>query len=283
MDTPAPQRTRLHARPPQSTPTHRKQLRVLVREGCENRPGVYRMLGPTGLVIYVGQSRVLRTRLLSYFRAKGRDKGARILRHAFQIEWEYTNTEFGALLRELRLIKQYRPHFNSMMVQDEWPRAYVALVGGSVPGLRVVARSDDPGAIALFGPFRRVAQLREAVRALAEGICQYQRKPQHEQLSKIIGIRHGASEAPRVRTADGDLPHCRISKTQVVVLKRPGQILNCGQQGQDSDRCRRGGDDQVDPAHRSQECSKNEGDQSILGDADELGRGGPQVRYTQKR
>ncbi|HCT59022.1 MAG TPA: nuclease [Gemmatimonas aurantiaca] len=160
---------RLHGRPAQSSPGHRKQLRALVREGCENRPGVYRMIGPTGGVIYVGQSRVLRTRLLSYFRAKGRrNKAARILRHAFQIEWEYTNTEFGALLRELRLIKQYRPHFNSMMVLDDWPRAYVALTGGNVPGLRVVARSDDPAAVALFGPFRRVQQLREAVRALAE-------------------------------------------------------------------------------------------------------------------
>lgn len=160
---------RLHGRPPHSSPAHRRQLRALVRESCENRPGVYRMLGPTGLVIYVGQSRVLRTRLLSYFRAKGRrNKAARILRHAFQIEWEYTPTEFGALLRELRLIKQHRPHFNSMMVLDEWPRAYVALTGGPVPGLRVVARSDDPQAIALFGPFRRVAQLRDAVRALAE-------------------------------------------------------------------------------------------------------------------
>ncbi len=174
MDTPAaPPRAKvqvkLHVKPPNSTPAHRKQLRALVREGCENRPGVYRMLGPTGLVIYVGQSRVLRTRLLSYFRAKGRrNKAARILRHAFQIEWEYTNTEFGALLRELRLIKQHRPHFNAMMVQDEWPRAYVALTGGAVPGLRVVARSDDPSAIALFGPFRRVGQLRDAVRALAE-------------------------------------------------------------------------------------------------------------------
>ncbi len=160
---------RLHGRPAHSTPAHRKQLRALVREGCENRPGVYRMLGPTGAVIYVGQSRVLRTRLLSYFRAKGRrNKAARILRHAFQIEWEYTNTEFGALLRELRLIKQYRPHFNSMMVMDEWPRAYVALTGGAVPGLRVVQRSDDPRAVALFGPFRRVSMLRDAVRALAE-------------------------------------------------------------------------------------------------------------------
>src|SRR6187399_3688170 len=111
------------------------------------------MLGPTGAVLYVGQSRVLRSRLLSYFRAVGRrNKAARILRHAFDIEWEYTNTEFGALLHELRLIKLHRPSFNSMMVTDDWPRAYVALSGGAVPGLRVVPRSDDPSAVALFGP-----------------------------------------------------------------------------------------------------------------------------------
>lgn len=127
------------------------------------------MLGPTGIVLYVGQSRVLRTRLLSYFRAKGRrNKASRILRHAFHIEWEYTHTEFGALLRELRLIKQHRPRFNAMMVSDDWPRAYVALTGGPVPGLRVVPRSDHPDAVAMFGPFRRVTQLRDAVRALAE-------------------------------------------------------------------------------------------------------------------
>jgi len=158
-----------HGRPLQSTPAQRKQLREQVRADCENRPGVYRMLGPTGTVIYVGQSSRLRTRLLSYFRARGRrNKGARILRHAHAISWEYTPTAFGALLRELRLIKQYRPHFNAMLVLDEWPRAYVALSGGAVPGLRVVARSDDPHAVALFGPFRRAAHLRDAVRALAE-------------------------------------------------------------------------------------------------------------------
>lgn len=127
------------------------------------------MLGPTGIVLYVGQSRALRTRLLSYFRAKGRrNKAARVLRHAFTIEWEYTNTEFGALLRELRLIKQHRPAFNAMLVTDDWPRAYVALTGGVVPGLQVVPRSDHPTAVALFGPFRRVGWLREAVRALAD-------------------------------------------------------------------------------------------------------------------
>ncbi|MBL0170280.1 MAG: UvrB/UvrC motif-containing protein [Gemmatimonadaceae bacterium] len=160
---------RLHVRPPLSTPAQRRALRDLVRADCANAPGVYRMLGPTGLVLYVGQSRRLRTRLLSYFRAtRRRDKAARILRHAFAIEWEYTNSEFGALLRELRLIKQHRPQFNSMMVTDDWPRAYVALTGGAVPGVTVVPRSDDPSAIAMFGPFRKVSMLREAVRALAD-------------------------------------------------------------------------------------------------------------------
>lgn len=159
---------RTHGRPPQSTVAHRKTLRDLVRAGCENRPGVYRMLSENGTVMYVGQSRVLRTRLLSYFRAKGRrNKAARILRHAFQIEWEYTPTEFGALLRELRLIKQYRPHFNRVMVTDDWPRGYVALTGGGVPGLRVVPQSDFPNAIAMFGPFRKVRELRNAIQTLA--------------------------------------------------------------------------------------------------------------------
>ena len=61
-------------------------MRERVRADCANLPGVYRMLGPTGLVLYVGQSRRLRTRLLSYFRAtRRRDKAARILRHIVNI------------------------------------------------------------------------------------------------------------------------------------------------------------------------------------------------------
>ena len=154
---------------PRSTAAQKRVLLRHVRGSCENRPGVYRMLGPTGIVLYVGKSRRLRTRLLSYFRAKGRrNKGARILRHAFVIEWEYTPTEFSALLAELRLIKRYRPVFNTDYIADEWPSAWVAITGGTVPGLRVIPRSDDARAVSLFGPFRRVAQVRDAVRALAE-------------------------------------------------------------------------------------------------------------------
>jgi len=153
----------------QHTLAQRRVLLEQVRASCENRPGTYRMLAEGGRVVYVGKSRRLRTRLLSYFRAKGRrNKSAKILRHAFAIEWQYAPNEFGALLDELRLIKQHRPHFNSAMVSDEWPRAYVALTAGAVPGLRVVRRTDDARASGLWGPFRRVAHLADAVHALAE-------------------------------------------------------------------------------------------------------------------
>src|SRR5690606_17235806 len=94
-------------------------MRGEVRAGCRDRPGVYRMVAENGEVLYVGKSKRVRTRLLSYFRAAfPEEKGARIVREAHRIEWEYTPSEFAALLHELRLIKRYRPRFNVQMKRD---------------------------------------------------------------------------------------------------------------------------------------------------------------------
>ena len=54
-----------------------------------------------------------------------------------------------------------------MMVTDDWPRGYLAITGGAVPGIRVVAQSDYPNAVAMYGPFRKVFALREAAQVLA--------------------------------------------------------------------------------------------------------------------
>ena len=163
----------------------RRALREKVRSEVEDRPGVYRMLGATGLVLDGGTSRRLRSRLLSYLRASAknrrRDKQARILRMAHAVEWEYCHSEFAALLRELRLIKLHRPRFNVAMAVDEAPRGWVGVSGGPLPGLQVVLRTDAPEAESLFGPFRRVSLLVEAVRALADATgvrdCQSPTRP----------------------------------------------------------------------------------------------------------
>jgi len=91
-------------------------LRRRVSNFSEDRPGVYHMLGSGGRVIYVGKAKAVRTRILSYFRARfPEDKAARILHAATDIQWTYVSSEFAAYLEELRQIKRHRPVFNVRM------------------------------------------------------------------------------------------------------------------------------------------------------------------------
>ena len=146
-------------------------MRGTVREGAQDRPGVYRMLSPDGEVVYVGKSKKVRTRLLSYFRcAYPEDKGARILREATSIDWEYTPSEFSALLTELRLIKRLRPRFNVAMKRDARHYAFIKLSRGAAPKLMVVrgAGSEDGGVY--YGPFVGAQRIGEAVRELSDAL-----------------------------------------------------------------------------------------------------------------
>ncbi len=142
-----------------------------VKDGARDVPGVYRMTSAEGEVIYVGKSKALRTRLLSYFRAQyPRDKGARILREAATLEWEPLPNEFSALLRELRLIKQLRPRYNVAMKRDARHHAFVRVSRGPAPRFQVVrsAGTDETGVY--YGPFRGALQLEDALRELNDAL-----------------------------------------------------------------------------------------------------------------
>src|SRR4051812_5693176 len=91
----------------------RPKLRALVRRQCPNVPGVYGMVNADGDLVYVGKSKSLKKRLLSYFSAARGDRRARrILEQTRTICWEPALSEFGALLRELELIRRWRPRLN---------------------------------------------------------------------------------------------------------------------------------------------------------------------------
>lgn len=135
---------------------------------ARNRPGVYRMLGRHGEIVYVGKSKSLRTRLLSYFRAKRGEKGHRIVNEASGLEWEYQPSEFAALLRELELIKRFRPRLNVQMKRDgRW--SFLKLAPGPAPRLHVVhGVGDDAGTY--YGPFRGGRRVVDAVRELNDAL-----------------------------------------------------------------------------------------------------------------
>lgn len=143
-------------------------LREQVRQSARNRPGTYRMIGEDGEVLYVGKSKAVRTRLLSYFRAKEGEKAHRLVREATRVEFHYEPNEFAALLRELELIKRFRPRYNVRYRRDVL-YSFLKLASGAAPRLFVVRQVADDSAT-YFGPFPGGRRIVDGVRELNDAM-----------------------------------------------------------------------------------------------------------------
>lgn len=92
-----------------------------------NKPGVYRMIGADGEVLYVGKAKSLKGRVSNY--AAGRGHGnhiARMISQTRAMEFIVTATETEALLLETNMIKRLRPRFNVLM-RDDKSFPYIAI------------------------------------------------------------------------------------------------------------------------------------------------------------
>lgn len=158
----------------ETLPTSDAQLALMktnVKDTAADRPGVYRMLSSDGEILYVGKSKRVRSRLLSYFRcAYPEEKGARILRSAEKIEWDYTPSEFAALLQELRLIKRFRPRYNVAMKRDGRNYSFIKLTKGPASKLMVVRGPSGEDADIYYGPFVGAQRVEEALRELSDAL-----------------------------------------------------------------------------------------------------------------
>lgn len=140
------------------------ELRAGVRRDAPRRPGVYGMVDENGELIYVGKAKCLRARLLSYFRPRSRPpKAGRMLRQTRSLVWESLPNEFAALLRELELIRRWRPRCNVLGQPGRHGRTFICLGGRPAPYLYLTSR--PPGTtLAVFGPVVSSRKAREAVR-----------------------------------------------------------------------------------------------------------------------
>ncbi|MBS0362858.1 MAG: excinuclease ABC subunit UvrC [Proteobacteria bacterium] len=85
-----------------------------------DKPGVYRMMGEEGEVLYVGKARSLKKRVVQY--AQGRfhtQRIAHMVDATRSMEFIVTRTETDALLLEINLIKQLKPKFNVLLRDDK--------------------------------------------------------------------------------------------------------------------------------------------------------------------
>lgn len=149
----------------------RGQLRDQVLKLCPPVPGVYGMFDRTGELIYVGKSRSLRHRLMSYFSDSSlKEKAGRIIEHSRAIQWETQPSDFAAQLRELDLIRRWTPRFNVQGVPQRQRPVYLCL--GRKPAETFFLSTSPPptspasDCVAAEGPFYGVGRMSRVVDSL---------------------------------------------------------------------------------------------------------------------
>ena len=99
------------------------------------KPGVYLMHDEKDAIIYVGKAISLKNRVRQYFQSS-RNKGVKIeqmVTHIARFEYIITDSELEALVLECNLIKEHRPKYNTMLMDDK-----------TYPYIKVTVNEDYP-------------------------------------------------------------------------------------------------------------------------------------------
>ncbi len=129
----------------------RKKLKEL-----PDAPGVYLMRGRTGAIIYVGKAVSLHKRVQSYFREstyrKAEPKLRGLIRSITDFDVLVLRNDAEAVLTEGKLIKEYKPRYNTMFKDDKrFPLLRVDL-NKPVPKFELCRIDKNDGAV-YFGPY----------------------------------------------------------------------------------------------------------------------------------
>jgi excinuclease ABC subunit C len=129
-------------------------------------PGVYRMIGAAGEVLYVGKAKSLKKRVIAYARPTGLDSRiTRMIAATAAMEFVSTTTETEALLLEANLIKRLRPRFN-VLLRDDKSFPYILITGDHVAPQILKHRGGRNRKGDYYGPFAAVNAVNRTITAL---------------------------------------------------------------------------------------------------------------------
>lgn len=128
------------------------------------KPGVYIMHDEKDTIIYVGKAIVLKNRVRQYFQSS-RNKGVKIeqmVTHIRRFEYIVTDSELEALVLECNLIKEHRPKYNTMLMDD---KSYPFIkVTSNEPFPRIMlARKMLKDKAKYFGPYTSSQAVRDTI------------------------------------------------------------------------------------------------------------------------
>ena len=130
-----------------------KRLNINLKD-IPKLPGVYFMKSRSGEVIYIGKAKNLKERVSSYFHYNSEfpAKVRKLVANIHNLEYETTNSELSALILESKLIKKYKPRFNSAIKRFRYHPFLKIDVQNDYPKVEKVYEIENDGAN-YYGPF----------------------------------------------------------------------------------------------------------------------------------
>ena len=128
------------------------------------KPGVYLMHDEKDAIIYVGKAISLKNRVRQYFQSS-RNKGAKIeqmVTHISRFEYIVTDSELEALVLECNLIKEHRPKYNTMLMDDKTYPFIKVTVAEAFPRV-MMARQMKKDKAKYFGPYTSAGAVKDTI------------------------------------------------------------------------------------------------------------------------
>lgn len=128
------------------------------------KPGVYLMHDEKDAIIYVGKAISLKNRVRQYFQSS-RNKGAKIeqmVTHISRFEYIVTDSELEALVLECNLIKEHRPKYNTMLMDDKTYPFIKVTVNEPFPRVMMARRMRKDKA-KYFGPYTSAGAVKDTI------------------------------------------------------------------------------------------------------------------------
>ena len=128
------------------------------------KPGVYLMHDEKDEIIYVGKAISLKNRVRQYFQTS-RNKGPKIEQMVTKIarfEYIITDSELEALVLECNLIKEHRPKYNTMLMDDKTYPYIKVTVKESYPRV-LFSRQMKKDKAKYFGPYTSAAAVKDTI------------------------------------------------------------------------------------------------------------------------